>query len=406
MLLIYSLCGLKKIGVNDNMGYTDQSLKYLKELKAQGLSWEDIAEEYNDRYADSLGKKTWTALEKAYRTYKNEDFSEDVLLKNMKTTHSARKASSKLRKENKVLLDHQLFLDDIDSLLSLISGFDLGKVEVATPKKSTKTKMTIEGLLSDLHYGLKTKSFDADIARDRVARYTQVLLGEVERYSKNYDVETIQLLLNGDIMQSATMHKDSEKSCHLTNPEQLAVATESLFYDAILPAAKTGKKVLIKALGGNHDREDSQRSTVDPGTSYYTYTVYKALELLCRVAGLTNVEFEIPKGPFLVYNVYGSDFIVEHGDLLKNNSEVAMENHLMRRSAQVDKILQGIRIGHYHQDKVGSLGRHIVNGSIVSDDHYSTGLGYSGRPSQVINFYVETDNRESSYYHSLTVDLD
>jgi hypothetical protein len=389
------------------MAYSDNSIIYLRELKEQGLSWEEIADEWNDRYEEEVGKKTANALRKAFKHYEGQDLSDDALLKNMKTTHTAKKTSSKLRKENKVLLDNQIIMDDINKALEAIEKFKVGKVKIPKPAKSAhKKKMTIEALISDTHYGLQTKSFNADVARSRMQQYTATFLAEADRYSKNYNVEVFNILLNGDIIQSATMHKDSEKSSHLTNAQQLAVATESLFFDFLLPIAKTGKVVNVIGTGGNHDREDSQRSTVDPGTSYYTFTIYKALENLCRAAGLANVEIDIPEAAYRIYEIYGSHFLVEHGDLMKNNSSNTIENHLMRRSAQADIILQGIRFGHYHTDRIEYLGRFIGNGSLVSDDHYSDGLGYTNRPCQVINFYVETENRDTSYYHSFAVYLD
>ncbi|MHA2347745.1 MAG: hypothetical protein ACXACP_13580, partial [Candidatus Hodarchaeales archaeon] len=134
------------------MNYTDESVNYLKKLKAESLSWKDITEAWNEKYSETLGKKTSSALEKAYRVYKDHDFSDDTLLKNLKTAHAAKQTSQKLRKENKVLVEHQLILDDIDESVKLLSKLKLGKVKIPkVPKSKHRTKMTIESFLSDIH---------------------------------------------------------------------------------------------------------------------------------------------------------------------------------------------------------------------------------------------------------------
>lgn len=53
------------------MSYTTESIAHISELKQQGLSWPKIVEEWNKKYSDEIGQKTFNALEKAYRVYKN-----------------------------------------------------------------------------------------------------------------------------------------------------------------------------------------------------------------------------------------------------------------------------------------------------------------------------------------------
>ena len=391
------------------MSYTIEEIKYLQQLRKEtDLDWKEIVAKWNEKFAASSGKKTLNALRKTYKRYEDEDLSNDAFVKTIAEKHTASNTSRKLRAENKVLVETLLQVDEVvEKFEEMLKRFKIPKIKIPKAPKSKRglTKMTLEALVSDTHYGLKTKSFDSEVARERMKRFTEALIGEEIRYSKNYNVEKFILLLNGDIIQSATMHKDSGKSCHLTNAEQLAIATESLFFDLIYPVAMRGKPVDVSGLGGNHDREDSQRFTVDPGTSYYTYTIYKSLELLCKAAGLKNVKFEIPKKAYLVYDVYNSSFVVEHGDLIRSNKEPDLEQHLMKRAAQVGKLLQGIRFGHYHNDKIGQIGRYIGNGSLVSDDHFGDGLGYVSRPCQIINYYVDTKKRNTSYYHSFVVNL-
>ena len=388
------------------MAWNDKEIKYLKALREESdLDWKEITEEMNEQFTE---RRTLNATRKAYKRFEDEDVSDDVLIKNIKSTATAKKTASKLRKENKVIVENLMGFDDV---LEAIES--LKKVRLITPKfkkpakKSKKKKnMIMEPLLSDLHYGLKTKSFDSGVLRDRMKKYTTAFLHSKDREEKSHNIQLIRILLNGDIIQSTSFHgAKSEAACDITNAQQLAVATESLFFDVILPIAEEGHPVEIIGMSGNHDRFHPDKYTIDPGRHYFTWTIYTALQNLCKAAGLKNVDIIIPEKAYYVYDCFGSKFLVEHGDLLKNGSPDTLEKHLMKRSAQTGFILKGIRIGHFHTDYVGSVGRYIVNGSPVSDDHYGDTLGYVSRSCQLLNYYVETDKRDTSYYHSFTVNL-
>ena len=93
------------------------------------------------------------------------------------------------------------------------------KIKNRTKKSKKKKGMIMEALLSDLHYGLKTKSFDSGVLRERLRKYTDAFLDSKERSEKNYNIDLFRILLNGDIIQSATMRKGAEAACDLTNAE-------------------------------------------------------------------------------------------------------------------------------------------------------------------------------------------
>ena len=387
------------------MAWSDKEIKYLKALREESdLDWKEITEEMNEQFTE---RRTLNATRKAYRRYQDDDVSEDTLIKNIKSTATAKKTASKLRKENKVIVDNLIGFDDVIQAIESLKRVKLVKPKIKKAAKKSKKKkgMTMEALLSDLHYGLKTKTFSSSVLRDRLQKYTEAFIDSKKRAEKNYNIDLFRVLLNGDIIQSATMHKGSGAGCDLTNAEQIATAVESLYFDVVLPLAEEGHPVEVIGMSGNHDREQSERFTVDPGKHYFTWAIYTGLSNMCKAAGIKNVNVIIPLSAYHTYECYGSHFLVEHGDWIKKATPEALEQKLMQRSAQVGKILKGIRIGHFHNDFVGNVGRYIVNASPVSDDHYGDGLGYVSRPAQLINYYVETDKRDTSYFHTFVVNL-
>jgi hypothetical protein len=392
------------------MAYSDKSIDYLRKLRESGLDWSEITEEWNDAFAEAEGKKTLNALRKSYKRYMDtEELSDDVLIKNLQTTLNARKRASKVTKENKALTEHLITTDEIlTAIQSMLDKSNIKKLKIPKASKKSKKKdnMIMEAMISDTHFGLKTKSFNTEIARSKMRKYANTFIDDAKRQQKNYNLEKINILGLGDYMQSATMHKDSALSCETTNAQQIADSIESLFFDFLLPVASLGIPIEFVGMCGNHDREADKQFTVNPGITYYTYTIYKALEMLCKQTGLKNVKFTIAEDHYHILDVYGSKFLIHHGYLVKKFDQKAMEQEIVKRSGQNGVIISGIRMGHYHNDFVSSCGRYIVNGGLPSDDHFGNMLGYKSRPCQVINYYVDTKKRDNSFYHSFVVQLE
>jgi len=388
--------------------YSDDMIRFIGDELAKGSSWNHIAKEFNSKFSFKKAK-TQAALQWAYQNYKNCVFTEDEMIGNIKSARRASNSNRKVKKENNVIIDHLNQQEDVvKAIEKVIKSGNVSAVKIPKPTKPSKNKtdLAVEMLISDIHIGIKTKSTNLDVLERRVEKFVEVTLEEIERLKKNYNVVKVHMILNGDLMQGNHLHGyDSAKSCEFSDARQVAEVIRVMYYKAIVPLAKTGIKLDILGMCGNHDRQGKDRSTVEPGEEYLTYTMYTSMQMMCTEAKLTNVSWEIPIKEFAVYEMFGHWFAVEHGHApgLKP-TEVSLEKQLLKRSNQAGKILKGIRIGHYHSPLISGLGRHIVNGSPVSDDHYGDLLGYVSYPSQMLNFYVESD-RDTSYYHSFQVNL-
>jgi len=277
------------------------------------------------------------------------------------------------------------------------------------PKKTspkTKRKMTMELMLSDIHYGKKTDTFNLEVCRSRMKKLTEVFLLEMEQKEKTYNVERVVLALIGDILESYTMHgKESALSCEFTNPVQMVSAIESIFEDTIVPIAKTGVKITIPCITGNHDRHDPKKTYNQPGMNNLSYVVYKSIEMLAKSYNLKNVEFIIPKDSYTVLDIYGSNVLYEHGDELQNTAKNTILSHMEKRGRQVKKQLHMSRFGHWHEYVCYDRGRIIINESVCGQDSYAKVKGFVSTAGQTINYYVDTKNRPTSFYYSFPVYL-
>lgn len=391
-------------------GYTDEQIDFVLEYAKKDLTWKDIAEQFNAKF-DPLSPKTANAVRKLHKRYEGVELSETAMLDNIRTAHSAKKAKSKILKENKTILDH---LDLRDELLleveKVFKSCKVKKYKVPKPKKPSKVKtdLAMELLLSDLHFGIKTKSTNLEVLEKRMDKIIDVVLGEYSRLEKNYNITKLVVLLNGDLIQGNHLRSTAHTSCELTDAEQIVETIRILFHNVILRISLAlGIPVEIKGIAGNHDRTTPDRPIVDPGRTYISYVIYRAMQMLCEHAGLTNVSWEIAEEEFLAYEMFGHWFIVEHGHApgIKKDS-ASLERQLLKRGNQVKKIIKGIRIGHYHEPTILGFGRHIINGSIVTDDDFATHLGYITYPCQTLSYYVDTKSRDTSYYHSLFINVE
>jgi len=388
--------------------HTDEQLQFIvKEGNRDDISWKQLAINFEKKFGIS---KTENAVRKLHSTWKDHDFSSDEMLKNIKTAHSTKKLNSKLRKENNTILDHlalmENFLDDINEVIvkSKVKKENLPKARYSKKKKN----MGVELFISDVHVGLKTKSYNLEVCEKRVKKYTEDAIKDIGRHEKDYNISKIQINFAGDLMQGEHLHgADSQHSCEFSDARQMAESIRVFFYKVVLPVARLGHKVDIIGIAGNHDRQSKDRPITNAGERYLTYTIYKAMEMLCIEARLTNVTWEIPLKEYTSFDMFGHNFIVEHGHAkgIQPNSN-ALEKQLLKRANQLGIIAKGIRIGHFHTSVVSNNGRHIVGPSPVSDDCFGDHLGYVSHPAMMINYYVETKERNTSFYHSFDVNLE
>lgn len=393
---------------NLSTAFTDTQLADIVLLRAQGLEWEELREKFNKRHK---GTKSLDALKHAYRKYGNffESDSDTVKVAHLKEIQRVKKTNSKTARENKSILDYlnakETVLDEIKQVVADLRKDSAPKIVKAKLDKD-KRNMTLELMLSDLHYGKKTKEFNLDVARARMAELARVVIKEIERSSMLYNVHRVIIALIGDIIESYTMHGlESARGCEFGNSKQVYWATYSIFHDLILPIALKGIDIDVPAVTGNHDRTEQNRTYNNPGEENLTWIIYNTLKDLCAAKGLANVKFHIPTGPYVVLPVYSNKILYEHGDNAGNSNRDTLEKLLNKRQSQTGQILNFFRLGHFHEYSVLGRGRIIVNGSLPGQDSYADVLGFDSIALQVLNYYVETKDRPTCFYRSFPIHL-
>lgn len=387
--------------------YSDVQLLELVNLRRSGLQWPEVAEIFNKKHGLD---KTSEALRHTYNRYRDsfDLSSEKVQVKQLQSLISTKTRASKTARENQVILKYLSSQEELlERISELVSGIKTKKIKVKTPKATKgKKPMTLELMLSDLHYGKKTDTFNLSVARRRMTELKDTLLAEINRDNKLYNVERIILALLGDLIESSTMHGvESAKGCEFGNSRQVQEAINSIFHDMILPVAMTGIRIDVPCVTGNHDRTEHDRTFHNPGEENLTYIIYKTLEMLCEQTGLKNVKFYIPKEPYVTLDIYGNNALYEHYDNSKANTRNALEKLLSDRQTQIQKVIHFMRGGHWHDETIFGRGRIITNGSLPGPDSYANIKGFDSHAVQILNFYIPTNSRPTSYYRSFPIYL-
>lgn len=324
-------------------------------------------------------------------------------LAEIKKLKDAKKYVGKLEKElGEKKVTEEAILGTIKESLKKL---DIPKIKVKKFKPSKGRNMTLELMISDVHYGKKTETFDLNICRERMRELTDIFMKELSTYQKQFNIHRIIISLLGDIIESYTMHGiESSMSSEFPNSVQVKEAIESLFYDVVLPIAQTGIEIDIPAVTGNHDRVEHGRTMHLPGETNLTWIIYNALDLLIKQSGLKNVKMYIPKDSFVLLPIYNNNILFEHTDNVKAPTEAALEGLIQKRSQQLGKVIDFLRGGHWHKYLCFGRGRIIINESVPGQDSYARVLGYDSHSGQTINYYVDSD-RPTCFYKSFPVYL-
>lgn len=372
----------KKLNTN---GYTDEQLKFLKQLVYTGIEWRELATLFNDKFNTS---RTFKALQNKYYNIKDFDFSDDEMLKNIRATHQAKKNRSKTAKENKVILDH---LEEQESFLSLLDAIlSTYPVSIHKPlklkKQNKKVDRTIFAHLSDTHFHANIESGEmAGINRYgqvEEARRLAFFFKQVMEYKLDKRETTdLVLALNGDLMQGI-IH-DQESTPPMTT--QFA-ATLHLLSQGISFLAQSFNSVKVVCTTGNHARfmhkGNKARQSKQKWDGFHTM-LHVALRQTLKPH--TNIIFDMPESPYALVGIQGHNFMVTHGDTVFSTGNVgksiateSIKNKINDFNSGLDKDIDVIVMGHVHIPTFQTLNNGcelVINGSLSGLDEFAQSIG-------------------------------
>ena len=229
-------------------------------------------------------------------------------------------------------------------------------------------------LFSDWHYGIEVDNFlnkfNPDICRERVEKLTDKIID----YCQLNKIDKLHVFIMGDIISS-----ENYNVIRLQNRENLIdqiINASDLLTKAIIKLSKYIPYCLIGVCTGNHCR--SQQKGDATNKDNYIHLIKKYLEL--GLTNVSNVAFIENSYDDEIINaeINGLSVIATHGD------KVAKTNGSYKLSAIIDKKIDLLCLGHWHESRMETNHRTIVhiNGSLVSSDEYARNLNLYAFPTQ------------------------
>lgn len=302
---------------------------------------------------------------------------EKVKLQDMRTQLN-KQVRELARKENlEEILEHKL--DELNMQPRIIN--DEYKNRIASGKSAI-------AMFSDWHYGIEVDNFlnkfNPDVCRERV----NLLIDKIIEYCQLNNIDRLHVFIMGDIISS-----ENYNVIRLQNRENLIdqiINASELLTEAIIKLSKYIPYVLVGVCTGNHCRSQNKGDATNRDN--YIHLIKKYLELgLKNVSNISFIENSYDD-EIINAEINGLSVIATHGDKL------AKSNGSYKLSAILDKKIDLLCLGHWHESRMETNHRTIVhiNGSLVSSDEYSRNLNLYAYPTQKL--LIIGDNKVECCY--------
>ncbi len=317
------------------------------------------------------------------------DYSVSNLAKRLR---SAQRTNNQLRKVQRELFDGEdsyFGLDDLGKLLADNINKNKLKNTVVTSSKLSTTNKTVEILWSDWQWGKVSESWNTKIAANAAKYYGE----ELVKIIKETSPEKIVFSALGDNFEDALKHGvQSTASTDTSNAEQMANCIEESWFSILSPIFSLCIPVEFVGVSGNHGSSEHKGMDMFKAGRYgMDYTLYRTWENMCKIAGYTNVVFNLPEGHFATYEIYGRLTVAEHGYNCKGSSENAMIALRNKRATNLQRYVHRLVIGDMHHYCNYDNGNLQVNGAAfgVAFDaiEYSGIMGFHAIPAQIVNVH-------------------
>lgn len=272
-----------------------------------------------------------------------------------------------------------------------------GKISPVNPKKSNnKLSRALNLTLSDLHFGSDINSEETGYLsyskREESRRFAAIVKQTID-YKPQYRKETeLHVNLLGDIIQ----HKLHDSQDAAPVAEQICRAIH-LLSQGLAQLAENFPKVKVRCSTGNHGRDlnrHQSRATSGKWDSVETVIYYSLKQILSKYK---NIEFEIPKTPYVIYDVFGHKVFATHGDGVLNPGNPGKSLNIAKLEQQLNRINATLRdeeevkvaiVGHTHCASISQLSNGVTmvtNGCLPPVDAFAVSLGIlENRASQTL----------------------
>lgn len=299
-------------------------------------------------------------------------------------------------------------LADLTKRLGLYERLDAARLDPPdwlSPTAPSKGHRGIPSLLlTDIHWDEIVRpdqigginKYNRAIAEQRVKRaFTHAAL-LARDYLSGVTYDGFQLCLGGDLL-SGIIHEELKETNEAQIMESVLSVLEPIEAGITLLAKEFGK-VHIAAVVGNHGRNSRKPKAKNRPQDNFDWLIYKLVERDLR--GRRDVTIQVADGADTQYAVYGTRYLLTHGDQFSGGSGISgLMAPLMlgahrktRRQSAAGQPYDIMVMGHFHQSLMFPAKGLIVGGSVVGYNEYNYVNNHEPEPPQCA-FWVTTPER-------------
>lgn len=285
-----------------------------------------------------------------------------------------------------------------------VFGVPSGKAKVRFNASRAPSGKAMAGtpslFLSDWHWGETVDSsqverlneYDLDIAKERADRVFRTTLELLFHHQSGLRYDGMVIPMGGDML-SGEIHDELRNTNAATVNECILSLAETLSSN-LLTVSENFEWVYVPCVVGNHGRTDAKPSAKNAVRNNHDWLLYQIVTRMVRGQNKdrNNVEFEISESLDTSYKIYGTRYLLTHGDQFKtatNSSNFwgSMLDNMQRKQQRSISATNGgfdhMLCGHFH--KYGTASNVIVNGSLKGYDEWVYKMNYEyERPIQAL----------------------
>ncbi len=264
---------------------------------------------------------------------------------------------------------------------------------IPAPKAQSKRKEREIAVLhlSDTQFGKVTRTYDSEIATERVLEFARRSLACIERHRSYATIDEAHIYLGGDMIEGELIFPGQAHLIDQSVFDQAVRTCPEAMARAIMALAAGVSRVRVIAVCGNHGRPSSKHAGSHPRTNWDRVS-YETARMM--VGKNPRIEWDIADDFYTVNHVLGHKHLVVHGHQIRGGFGGFPFYGVGKRAwGWIDSIEEEwhhLYFGHFHTMTTGNLnGRWwFCNGTTESDNDYAREeLSASGVPVQRLQFW-------------------
>lgn len=366
----------------------------------------DISERTVRRKAQKLRDEGAILIDRS--PVKTQQQSAQVDVEDTSETLEEKARSARFQEENKRLRSElkQAYtkVADHEELSELIHGIKNKNFKIS-PKWLKSKNVDVTGIpvlfLSDIHFDEVVypnqvggvNEYNRIIAEDRI-KHTFNTAVKLLNGMANAKYDGIVCALGGDLV-SGSIHDELSE----TNDAPIlntVVRLVEILSEGIEGLAEQFGKVYVPCVVGNHGRLHHKPRMKNKVFENYEWLVYQFLAK--HFENDSRVDFHIADGADVSFTIYGTRFLLEHGDNYRGGNGISgIFSALMlgahrknKQQSTIGNAFDVLMVGHFHQ--YVHMNSIVVNGSVKGYDEYAYNKTFPVEPPQQSLFVVHPEH--------------